>query len=75
MSVILEGKNEFLDQLEGKKEAASVAAMNIVTKGRLIVARKARKVFKPFPGGRVIAKTSGRTRSHIRSPTRATLSP
>ena len=61
MSVILEGKNEFLDQLEGKKEAASIAAMNIVTKGRLIVATKARKVFKPFPGGRVIAKTSGRT--------------
>jgi hypothetical protein len=61
MSVILEGKNEFIDQLEGKKEAASIAAMNIVTKGRLIVATKARKVFKPFPGGRVTAKTSGRT--------------
>lgn len=35
--------------------------MNIVTKGRLIVATKARKVFKPFPGGRVTAKTSGKT--------------
>lgn len=61
MSVILEGKNEFISQLEGKKEAASIAAMNIVTKGRLIVATKARKVFKPFPGGRVVAKTSGKT--------------
>jgi hypothetical protein len=59
--VILEGKNEFIDQLEGKKEAASLAARNIVTKGRLIVATKARKVFKPFPGGRRTAKTSGRT--------------
>ena len=61
MTVILEGKNEFLDQLEGKKEAASIAAMNIVTKGRLIVATKARKVFLPYPGGRRTAKTSGRT--------------
>ena len=60
MSVILEGKNEFIDGLEGKKEAASLAARNIVTKGRLIVATKARKVFRPFPGGRVTAK-SGKT--------------
>jgi HK97 gp10 family phage protein len=56
MTVILEGKNEFLDELQAKKEAASVAAFNIVTKGRLIVGTKARKTFRPFPGGRKISQ-------------------
>lgn len=59
--VVVEGKNEFADALEAKKEAASIASRNIVTKGRLIVATKARKVFMPYPGGRTVAKTSGRT--------------
>lgn len=72
MSVILEGKNEFIDALEEKKELASLAAMNIVTKGRLIVGSKARKVFKPFPGGRVTAKTSGRTYYVFQPPYNAT---
>jgi len=61
MSVILEGKNEFLEGLEFKKEAASLAARNIVTKGRLIVATKARKTFRPYPGGKRTAQTSGKT--------------
>jgi len=56
LSVILEGKNEFLNELEGKKEAASLAARNIVTKGRLIVATKARKTFRPYPGGRKVSQ-------------------
>ena len=61
MKVVLEGKNEFISELEGKKEAASLAARNIVTKGRLIVATKARKVFLPYPGGRRTSQKSGRT--------------
>lgn len=68
MTVILEGKNEFIDELEGKKEAASIAAMNIVTKGRLIVATKARKVFRPFPGGRRVSMNppwNPKFKSHI----------
>jgi hypothetical protein len=56
MSVILEGKNEFLGELTAKKEAASLAAFNIVTKGRLIVATKSRKTFRAFPGGRRISQ-------------------
>lgn len=61
MSVILEGKNRFIDDLEGKKEAASLAAFNIVTKGRLIVATRARKLFRAFPGGRKVSQLSGKT--------------
>jgi hypothetical protein len=54
--VVLEGKNEFIDALESKKETASVAGREIVSKGRLIVATKARKEFRPFPGGRKISQ-------------------
>ena len=62
MSTIeISGVNRFVDELEGKKLAASNAARNIVTKGRLIVASKARLTFRPYPGGKRTAQTSGRT--------------
>jgi HK97 gp10 family phage protein len=59
--IVIKGIDKFFGDLDAKKEAASVAAMNIVTKGRLIVATKARKTFRPYPGGRRTAQTSGRT--------------
>ena len=62
MSVIeVRGVSEFASQLEAKKEAASLAARNIVTKGRLIVATKARSVFRPYPGGKRTSQKSGKT--------------
>ena len=61
VEVIISGINEFDNGLKLSMAKADIAARNIVTKGALVIERKAKEVFNPRPSGSQRTSKSGRT--------------
>ena len=59
--VIISGINEFDNGLKRSMAKADIAARNIVTKGALVIERKAKEGFNPRPSGSQRTSKSGRT--------------
>ena len=59
--IIISGINEFDNGLKRSMAKADIAARNIVTKGALVIERKAKEVFNPRPSGSQRTSKSGRT--------------
>lgn len=70
--VILHGVREFDDAIHVSNDRLSEAARNIVSKGALIIAGEAKKVFRPRPGGQRTSKKSGKTYYSFVAPYQAT---
>lgn len=61
VEVIISGINEFDNGLKRSMAKADIAARNIVTKGALVIERKAKEGFNPRPSGSQRTSKSGRT--------------
>ena len=61
VEVIISGINEFDNGLKLSMAKADIAARNIVTKGALVIERKAKEGFNPRPSGSQRTSKSGRT--------------
>ena len=59
--IIISGINEFDNGLKRSMAKADIAARNIVTKGALVIERKAKEGFNPRPSGSQRTSKSGRT--------------
>ena len=70
--VILHGVREFDDALVADEAKLLEAARNIVSKGALIIASEAKKVFRPRPGGQRTSQKSGKTYYSFVAPYQAT---
>ncbi len=74
-SVIFHGVREFDDAVRADEAKLLEAARNIVSKGSLIIAGEAKKVFRPFPGGQKVhvrGKDAGKTYYSFVAPYQAT---
>ena len=70
--VILHGVREFDDALRADEARLLEASRNIVSKGVLIIASEAKKVFKPRPGGQRTSQKTGKTYYSFVAPYQAT---
>ena len=61
VEVIISGINEFDDEMKRNILRMDTAARNIVTKGALVIERKAKEGFNPRPSGSQRTSKSGRT--------------
>lgn len=69
--VILHGVREFNDAIVADEAKMLEAARNIVSKGALIIAGEAKKVFRANPGGKRVSQKSGNTWYSFRAPYQA----
>lgn len=70
--VIFHGVREFDDAVRADEAKLLEAARNIVSKGSLIIAGEAKKVFKPRPGGQRTSRRTGKTYYSFVAPYQAT---
>ena len=59
--IIISGENEFENEMKRNILRMDTAARNIVTKGALVIERKAKEGFNPRPSGSQRTSKSGRT--------------